>query len=292
MLVFVAAQVFRGFCMGAADVVPGVSGGTIALVLGIYERLVGTVRQGASVLGHVARFDGTTAARRFRQVDWIFIIPLLLGIGTAIVVLARPIEHLLEERPVEMAAGFFGLVVASIGIAWDGLRNRDSVRLAAMVAMGIATFWLLGLRTAEEHDPALWFVFLAGAIAVCAMILPGVSGSFLLLMLGLYDYVIAAVNDRDLLILGIFLAGCVIGLAGFSSLLHAMLRRYRDTVLAVLIGLMLGSLRVLWPWPGGVESTSLGRPEWGDVPLAVLVALGAAVVVLLLTRWSRRLGPR
>ena len=292
MLIFLAAQVFRGLCMGAADVVPGVSGGTIALVLGIYERLVATVRQGSASLAYAARLDGKTAYRRLRQVDWFFIIPLLLGIFAAIVIVARPIQHLLEERPAEMAAAFFGLVVASIGIAWEGLRTRDARRLGVMIAVGAATFWALGLRTGQEQDPALLFVFAAGLVAVCAMILPGISGAFILLMLGLYDFIIDAVNDRDLLVLGVFGVGCVVGLASFSSLLHALLRRYHDTVLAALIGLMLGSLRVLWPWPEGVESTVLGEPSWNEVPLALLVGIGAAVVVVALTRWSRGISTR
>jgi putative membrane protein len=292
MLILWAAQVFRGFCMGAADVVPGVSGGTIALVLGIYERLIATVRQGATSLAYVARLDIPEALKRLFSVDWGFVLPLLVGIGAAIVILARPIEHLLEEQPVEMAAAFFGLVIASIAIAWDGLRARDSRRLGVVAAVAVVTFLFLGFRSSEESDPALWFVFVAGLIAICAMILPGVSGSFLLLMLGMYDYIIDAVNQRDVVVLGVFLVGCVIGLASFSSVLHALLRRYHDTVLAVLIGMMVGSLRVLWPWPGGVETTELGRPVWGDVPLALLVGVVAALAVFALTRWSNRLPRR
>lgn len=286
MLLLFAAQVFRGFCMGAADVVPGVSGGTIALVLGIYERLVGTVRQGALALSSFARLDFTTGLKRLGQVDWGFMVPLLAGILVAIAVLARPIEHLLEEQPVEMAAAFFGLVIASIAVAWDGLHQRDSTRLGLVVVSAVATFWLLGLRTGEASEPELWFVFVAGLIAVCAMILPGVSGSFLLLMLGAYDYIIDAVNGRDVVVLGVFAVGCIIGLASFSSVLHMALKRYHDTVLAVLIGLMVGSLRVLWPWPGGVESTDLGEPAWSEAPLALGIAVVAALVVIALTRWS------
>ena len=292
MLVLLVAQIFRGFCMGAADVVPGVSGGTIALVLGIYERLLGTVRHGASILGNAARLDARAALRRLRQLDWPFLIPLLLGIGGAIVILARPIEHLLEEQPIEMAAGFFGLVLASIAVAWDGLRARDGRRLLVMAAVGAVTFAVLGFRSGTVSDPAIWFVFVSGLIAVCAMILPGVSGSFLLLMLGMYDYIIDAVNERDLLTLAVFLVGGVAGLASFSSLLHAMLRRYHDTVLAALIGLMAGSLRVLWPWPGGVETTSLGAPEWSQVPPALAITFAAAAVVIALTGWSRRVRTR
>lgn len=289
MLIFLVAQAVRGFCMGAADVVPGVSGGTIALVLGVYERLVGTVRHGALVLASLARFDFRTSLKRFGQIDWFFIIPLLAGVGGAVLILARPIEHLLEEQPIPMAAAFFGLVVASILVAWDALRTRDSIRLSIVVVVAILTFWSMGFRTDEVNDPALWLVFIAGAVAICAMILPGISGSFLLLMFGLYEYIIAAVNERDILVLAVFLVGCVMGLASFSSLLHYLLRRHHDTVLAALIGLMAGSLRVLWPWPGGVDSTVLGEPIWSDVPLAIVIALLAAAAVLVITSISRRL---
>ncbi len=292
MLQFFASQVFRGFLMGAADVVPGVSGGTVALVLGIYERLVATVRQGAAVLPPVAKLDSKQAWKRFRAVDWKFIIPLLVGVLAAIAVLAGPLTHLLEERPVEMAAAFFGLVVASILIAWETLKSRDGVRLGVLVLSAVVTFWALGFRSGEASDPELWWVFIAGSIAICAMILPGISGSFILLMLGLYDYVLGAVDDRELLIILVFGAGCIAGLAGFSSILHALLKRHHDTVLAVLIGLMAGSLRVLWPWPGGVESTELARPAGEDLPIAILLAVGAAVLAIALVRFSSGLPKR
>jgi putative membrane protein len=292
MLQFFASQVFRGFLMGSADVVPGVSGGTVALVLGIYERLVATVRQGAAVLPPLARLDSKQAWNRFKAIDWKFIVPLLVGVLSAIAILAGPLTHLLEERPIEMAAAFFGLVVASILIASESLKSRDGVRLGVLVLSAVATFWVLGFRTGEESDPQLWWIFLAGAIAICAMILPGISGSFILLMLGLYDYVLGAVDDRDLLIIVVFGAGCIAGLASFSSLLHALLKRHHDTVLAALIGLMAGSLRVLWPWPGGVDSTDLGRPPGEDLPIALLLGIGAAVLAIVLVRFSGSLPKR
>jgi putative membrane protein len=278
----VPAQVARGFCMGAADVVPGVSGGTIALVLGIYTKLIDAVREGAVALGRLARGNVSGSLRALGQVDWLFLIPLLAGIGIAILSLAHTIEVLLEEQPVRMAAAFFGLVVGSL-VVTARLVRRDAARLAVLVVVAVAAFLLLGLRSGPVGDPAVWFVFVAGAIAICAMILPGVSGSFLLLMLGMYDYVLGAVNERDLAVIAVFGVGAVLGLAVFSSMLHWALNVHTDVVLAALVGLMAGSLRVLWPWPEGTEGTSLAAPA-DDVLVPVLIAAVAALVVVGISR--------
>jgi putative membrane protein len=264
--------------MGSADVVPGVSGGTVALVLGIYPRLIDNVRRGASVLGRGVQGNLRGARHAFASVEWWFLIPLLAGIGAAILTLAHSIEQALEDHPVPIAGLFFGLVVGSVVVTARLLR-RDLTRLAVLAAAAIVTFLVLGLRSGTADDPALWFVFLAGSIAICAMILPGISGSFLLLMLGMYDFVLGAVNERDLLVLGVFAVGAVVGLAGFSSGLHWALASHPDTVLAALVGLMVGSLRVLWPWPDGTEGTEMTAPQ-GQILLPVALAvLGAAVVL-------------
>jgi len=281
-----SSNVVRGFLMGSADIVPGVSGGTVALVLGIYRRLVSAIRNGSSALGRFARLDARGGVRGLREVEWVFLIPLLAGIGLAIVTLSHLVETLLEERPVELAGLFLGLVLGSTIVAWRLLTVRDSLRLAALAVTAVVVFLLLGLRegTSEDtvtqlSDPALWAFFGAGAVAICAMILPGISGSFFLVILGMYSAVLGAVNDRDLVALGVFVAGCVLGLALFSQVLHWALGRHYDTIMAVLIGLMVGSLRVLWPWPLGVESTSLGTPASPVVLPVVLAVAGMAVVV-------------
>lgn len=286
MLKKVPAQLVRGFLMGAADIVPGVSGGTVALVLGIYHELISNVKTGADALGRFAKLDVKGAFERLREVDWLFVVPLLGGIGLAVVSLSHLLEVLLEEHPVEMAATFLGLVAGSAVIAWRLLETRDGARIATLLAVAVATFVLLGLRggTSEESvsqvtDPALWAYFGAGAIAICAMILPGVSGSFLLVMLGMYGAVLGAVNDRDLLVLAVFVLGCGIGLALFSQLLHWALNHHYNTVMAALIGLMVGSLRVLWPWPDGAESTDLHAPSDPWLLPVVLAVLGFLAVV-------------
>ncbi|MEZ5383733.1 MAG: DUF368 domain-containing protein [Microthrixaceae bacterium] len=280
MLKRTSMQVVRGFFMGSADIVPGVSGGTIALVLGIYTHLIDTVRDGAAVLGAAAKGDFSGVVEKFKAVDWAFLLPLLVGIGLAIVALSHSIEHLLETQPVRMAATFFGLVVGSIVVTSRRLR-LDPTRAATLAGVAVVAFFILGLRSGPVTDPVLPYVFLAGAIAICAMILPGISGSFLLLMLGMYDTVLGAVSDRDLVLVAVFGLGAVLGLAGFSTLLHWALHHYHQLVLAGLVGLMLGSLRVLWPWPNGTETNEMALPA-GDVWLPIVLAIvgGLAVVVI------------
>ena len=274
--------------MGSVEVVPGVSSATIALVLGIYERLVHTVHQGASAAGNAVRGNFSASRARLREIDWGFILPLLLGIGLAVLALAKLIERLLEDHPEAMAGLFCGLIAASAWVA-IGYFKRPDVRLLPIVAVGaVGTFLLLGLRSGDVSDPALLAVFGAGALAACAMILPGISGAFILLMIGMYEYMLAALNDRDLVVAGIFILGAAIGLALFSSVLDWMLTRYHDIVLAVLIGAMIGSLRVLWPWPDGVESAALDAPPGGEWVLPLVLAVLAAAVVVVLGTLSRR----
>jgi len=294
MAIAVLGTVVRGFLMGAADVVPGVSGGTVALVLNFYERLVGSVKAGSSALGQFARLDLSGGFAWLARVDWIFLVPLLVGIGLAIATLASLIETQLHDHPVEVAALFLGLVASSIVVAWRHLRRRDAPRLGVMVVVGVLLFVILGLRggTSEDSvgqaaDPAMWAFFLSGAIAICAMILPGISGSLILVMLGMYGPLLDAVTDREIGILGTFLVGATIGLALFSQVLHWALARHHDTVMAALIGLMLGSTRVLWPWPSGLDSTELGSPD-GSIPVAIGLAVLGVVSVLVVNEIALR----
>ena len=271
-------NVVRGFLMGSADVVPGVSGGTVALVLGIYERLVAEIHAGSAALGLGLRGRFAEMRRRLGDVEWGLLIPLLVGIGLAVVSLAAVIDRLLEEQPQNTAAVFFGLVLGSIVIAWRLVRRWDSVRFGVGAAVAIVAFVVLGLRGEAVTDPSLVLFLGAGSIAIVAMILPGISGSFILLMLGMYQAVLDAVNDREVAVIVVFLVGAVIGLAAFSTLLHHLLTTHHDTVMAALIGLMLGSLRVLWPWPDGADTAALSSPTEPLVP--TLLALAGLVVVL------------
>jgi putative membrane protein len=283
-------QFARGFAMGASDVVPGVSGGTIALILGIYNDLIANIGIGAKALGSLLRADWRTAFDRLRTVDWAFLMPLLAGIATAIVVLAGLIEQGLHDHPESMAGLFFGLVVGSIAVAWRLVRQPTRVDLLVVLAVGVATFVLLGFQSGPVADPSPFALIGAGALAICAMILPGISGSFILLMIGMYAAVLSAVDDRELLDIAFVGIGAVIGLAVFSSLLNHLLARYHDLVMATLIGLMVGSLRVLWPWPNGVgiierdaeetiSGTGLGMPDGAPWVLPVVLAAVAAGIV-------------
>ena len=277
----------RGFLMGSADVVPGVSGGTIAVLVGIYERLVHAISMASKALGNLLRLRFREAGRRLREIDWGLILPLVIGIGVAVFTLAGVISTLLEDYPEAMAGVFTGLVAASAWVAWRMIRRPDGTSLAIAVVVAVAFFFILGLKGGAVADPSWLVIFGAGAIAICAMILPGISGSFLLLMLGMYDFVINAVDGRDFPVLGVFALGCLIGIALFSQVLDWALARYHDIVVAAMVGLLIGSFRVLWPWPGGVESTELGAPS-GTWLIPVLLGLLAAAVVVGITLMVER----
>lgn len=282
-----------GFAMGAADIVPGVSGGTVALVIGIYERLVTNIRAGAGVLSALIRLEPAAARRELGRVEWEFLVPLLGGILTAVALLAGVLHRALESNPVELSALFFGLIVGSVAVGFAEVKRLRPSLYALAAAAAVVTFVLLGFRTGRFTDPSLLVLFGGGALAVCAMILPGISGSFLLLIVGLYEVVIAAVDDRALVQLAVVATGAAIGLGAFSTLLDWLLRRYHDRVLAVLIGLMAGSLRVLWPWPPGGEDgigeTALAAPVAAELPVTTALAVAAAVGVVVLGFAGRRL---
>ncbi len=298
MISKLALTAVRGFFMGAADIVPGVSGGTVALVFGIYERLLDNVRRGARAVGSLAKADLSGVVRHLTSIEWSFLLPLAAGVLSAVAVLASVIEGLLETRPEEMAGLFSGLVAGSIVVAWLMLQGRDRIDLALMLVVGVVTFNLLAFQSGPVSDPSLLTFFGAGAIAICAMILPGISGSFLLLMMGMYAAVLGAVHDRsssDLVSIAVFGSGAVLGLAIFSTALGWLLDRYHNRVLAVLIGLMLGSFRVLWPWPNGVgiisdvegesvAGTSIDLPTLDQLWLPLGLGLLAFAIVVATAR--------
>ncbi|TDI55061.1 MAG: DUF368 domain-containing protein [Acidobacteria bacterium] len=285
----------RGFVMGSADIVPGVSGGTVALIFGIYERLIASIRAGSSALGNILKADVSGYRRWLGRVDWTFIVPLGIGILAAVAALAPLLENLLETEATVMAALFLGLVAGSVVVAWAMLRERQAVHVALAIGVGFVVFVGLGLRGGSTSDavdqlldPSLLAFFAAGAIAITAMILPGISGSFILVLLGIYGPLLGAVTDRDLATLAVFMLGAIVGLALFSQFLHRALTHHHDIVIASLVGIMAGSVRVLWPWPGGVFSTSLGRPD-GDVLLSLTVAAVAFIIVVVVARFAQRL---
>ncbi len=246
------AQFLRGFTMGAADIVPGVSGGTIALIFGIYHELLDTVKDGARALGRLAKGDVKGFKDQFLAINWAFILPLGVGVLLAVGLLSSLIEGALKDYPEAMAGLFMGLVLASIIIAWGLMKAPEAKHMAIIVAVGLFMFWVLGFQNGPVNDPSLPIYFGAGAIAICAMILPGISGSFLLLMMGMYATVLGVIHDRAIVEILVFGLGATVGLAVFSTFLHKVLDQNHDELMAILIGLMVGSMRVLWPWPNGV----------------------------------------
>lgn len=272
--------------MGGADIVPGVSGGTMALIVGIYEQLVDAIRDVAHGTVAVVRGDVVDARTTFRRVPWRLVLPLGAGIVAALGIGTVVIEPLLEHYPAETSAVFAGLIIGALPIPWRRVRRRGVPVHAAVVVAGLAAFAFAGLTESGPEDPALVMVFGAAAVAICAMILPGISGAYLLLILGMYRPTLQAARDLDLLYLGTFALGAAVGLGSFSKLLSWLLDHRHDVTMAALVGLMAGSLRRLWPWQ--TESGSLVAPPAGrDVLVAVaLVLLGCAVVLAL--EWTGR----
>lgn len=278
-----------GLGMGTADLVPAFSGGTVALLAGVYERLVANVRQGARALALLLRGRVSAGLRAVAAIEWRFVLPLLVGIAVAVVTLAEVLGQLLETHPRQLAAAFLGLVVGATVVAAGDVRRPDLRTLGVGVLVAGVAFAGLGATGGSVDDPALPAYFAAGAIGVCALILPGLSGAFLLVLLGMYEHALDAVRDADLLAVGILVLGAVTGLAAFSTLLNWLLREHHDIVLAALIGLMAGSTRVLWPWPGSeISDPRLGAPVAAEVPVAAALALAAFVAVLVVGRLARR----
>ncbi len=287
----------RGALMGVAEVIPGVSGGTVALIVGIYETLINAI---ANVVLAVRQLPGLgtgkasarSSASTIRALPWRVLIPVAIGMGIALVLGAKFIEPLLEEYPVQMRALFFGLVLAGVYVpahmvirtapgAW---RWKDVVP-AAIAA--IFLFWLTGLAPANVIDPGPVVIVLAAAVAICALVLPGVSGSFLLLSLGLYETTISAVNDRNYGYLALFALGAILGLASFVTLLRWLLAHRTRITLVIITGLMVGSLRALWPWQ--TDDRELLAPSTDIGMVVLLFAVGILIVVGLLIA-ERRLG--
>ncbi len=241
----------KGFCMGASDVIPGVSGGTMAFILGIYEELIDAIR--SFDLKSIQLLLTLRLRGLLDRISWQFVLAVGIGILTAIFTLARALSWLLQNRPVLIWSFFLGLILAS---TLSVSRRVEGWRLSTWLGLlggMVGTYFLVGLVPVSTPDSP-WFLFLSGAVAICAMILPGISGAFILVLLGKYQFVLEAVNNRDFFILAIVAAGAVVGIAAFSRLLGWLLRNYHDLMVAVLTGLMLGSLRKVWPWKETVEN--------------------------------------
>ena len=256
----------KGACMGGADVIPGVSGGTIAFIMGIYDEFVGSI----------AKLDGTAVQlllkgklREFwKYINGSFLLAVLAGIGVSVVSLAGLMQMLLRDFPIQTWAFFFGLIVASsifILRGISGWKVKDALFLVAGCILGVVVCTLSPTQTPD----ALWFIFLSGAIAICAMILPGISGSFILLILGKYEYIMSCITGvvsgqdvlSNILILAVFLIGAAVGIVSFSKFLHWLLARWHKETLIVLAGFIIGSLVKVWPWSNTAAIVSSQFPE-------------------------------
>lgn len=286
-------NVLRGMLIGVAEIIPGVSGGTVALVVGVYRKILESAEHVIRALGILFFSQGGKRLRpaktEFALASWSMLLPLLVGMVLAIFLAAAAIETLLLAHPTLLRAGFAGMILVSIYVPWKLSGSGLSFSSASVILVSAAvSFFLVGLPRFEGSDPSSVIIFLAAAVAVCALVLPGVSGSFLLLTLGIYAPTIAAVNAFDLGYLGIFILGAMVGLSGFTFFLNWLLRSFRTATYLIMTGLMTGSLRALWPWQdaAGIEqpATSIG-PE-------ILSFIAGAVIVLALLVLQRRNVPK
>ena len=243
----------KGACMGAADVIPGVSGGTIAFIMGIYDEFVGSI---ARIDSEAVKLLLKGRIREFwKHINGTFLLSLVAGIGVSVVALAGLMQMLLSDFPIQTWAFFFGLIVASSIFILRGISSwkmSDGLFLVLGCVLGVVVCTLSPTRTPD----ALWFIFLSGAIAICAMVLPGISGSFILLILGKYQFIMERITEivsgvnlaSNILVMAIFLIGAVVGIISFSKFLHWLLARWHKETLIVLAGFIIGSLVKVWPW--------------------------------------------
>ena len=286
----------KGACMGAADVIPGVSGGTIAFIMGIYDEFVGSI----------AKIDATAVKMLFsgrikdfwKHVNGTFLLSLFAGIGVSVIALAGLMQTLLTKFPIQTWAFFFGLIVASsmfILRSISGWKTKDMIMLTLGLALGVTICTLSPTQTPDD----LWFIFLSGALAICAMILPGISGSFILLILGKYQYIMACISDlaagvdfgRNALILGVFLTGAAVGILGFSKFLHWLLARWHRATLIALAGFIIGSLVKVWPWSNAeaiAQADAAGGMLWGWALLFALIGFFLVTGIELAAKKGKR----
>ena len=286
--------------MGASDVVPGVSGGTMAFILGIYEELIDAIKS----------FDLKSlqflVTLKFRplldRISWQFLMAVGIGIFTAIFTLSRLLSWLLQNRPIFIWSFFLGLILASVLSVSRRVEAWRVLTWLCLVGGTLGSYFLVGLvPVATPND--YWFLFLCGAVAICAMILPGISGSYILVLLGKYQYVLDAVNHRDFLVLGLVAAGACVGIIAFSRILGWLLKNYHDLMVATLTGLMIGSLRKVWPWKETLESvvdlhgqmvplvqSNILPGQWnGEVLAALSLMVAGLLAVLFLDRLGNRI---
>ncbi|MCS4534789.1 DUF368 domain-containing protein [Corynebacterium sp. HS2168-gen11] len=270
---------FIGAGIGLAELVPGVSGGTVALATGIYERAIANGDALLNVVRCLLR-DRSQLAAAFRRVEWPFLLSVGFGMIATVFALSEVMHTFVADSPQTARALFLGMIVVSLAvpIRMIGLQNFQKHRIAAILSFclsAIFIFIITGYTAAEKTEPPLIMIFAAAAIAVCALILPGVSGSFMLLAMGLYQSVLGAVSDRNMLVIAVFVAGALTGLALFIRVLKYLMNNHHTITMATMAGFMLGSLRALWPWQ--TEQAGLLAPQGDLLWLGGMIILGGVI---------------
>lgn len=250
--------VLKGIAMGAADVVPGVSGGTIAFISGIYEELLETISSFNIQALKVLAKEGIKPF--WKHINGSFITTLFLGIAISIISLAKLITFLLHNHPLLLWGFFFGLIVASVFLVGKKVAKWQLSHVLALIVGTVIAFFITILNPMENPD-TLWFVFISGAIAICAMILPGISGSFILLLLGSYELILSSIKDLKIITILTFGVGCVVGLLSFSKFLNWLFKKYHDITVAALTGFLIGSLNKIWPWKEVISTRENSKGE-------------------------------
>jgi putative membrane protein len=291
----------KGFLMGVANVIPGVSGGTMALILGIYEELINAIRSiNLKFLRRITHFNIKEA---LSSVPWPFLTPVGLGVLLATFSLAGALSWLLDRYPVIVWSFFFGLILSSVITVSRVIKQWRIPTIVAIAVGTITAYGLFGVIPVSTPN-APWFIFVSGFIAICAMILPGISGAYILVLLGKYHYILEALNNKDFFTLFIIGAGALVGLISFAQILGWLLKRYYDLTMAILIGLMLGSLRKIWPWKETVttfidshgkeipslQSNIIPSSLTSEVVCALLFMFIGILVVWSLDLWVRKNG--
>jgi len=289
----------KGFCMGSADIIPGVSGGTMALILGIYERLLSAIRSfDRTWLENLSRLR---FAEAIRSNDLMFLLPLVSGIALALVFFTRvvPLPLLIITHPELIYGLFFGLILASIVILFGEVEKYGLLEIFITI-VGVLTGLAIVNLVPVETPTAAWFIFLCGFVAISAMLLPGISGSFILLILGKYAYIINALGEFDLVVILVFATGALTGLVVFSRTIGWLLKHYHEATLLLIKGILIGSLWMIWPFQERIYETVRGKeklvsanPVWPDAITGTVMASAAFLVagfvlVMVISRFSTR----
>ncbi len=291
----------KGMAMGASDVVPGVSGGTIAFISGIYEELIDSISAVDFSLFKVFSKQGIKGV--WKKINGNFLAALILGIAISVISLAKVLSWLLENKPILLWSFFFGLVLASIWFVGKQVENWNFKSILALLIGAIIAFLITKLQPITGANPSALYLVLAGALAICAMILPGISGAFILVLLGVYHVALNAIHQRDLTKIALIGLGAIIGLLSFSRILKYIFAHYRDLTLAVLTGFIIGALNKIWPWKEVLETVIIGDKQLVIKEKSILPfqyigenhlwpALGLAflgfLVIIILEKWGEQ----